>query len=74
MSTTKRVTTNLRAEMVRQGLNQSDLAARLGPPYTQQTVSRRLSGVGLTVDDLEAMCDALGIDLATAYAEHKVSA
>lgn len=57
---TKRVAANIRAEMARRGLTQGEVAARVG--MTQQAVSRRLSGrFGITVDDLERFCAALGL-------------
>ena len=65
---TRRVTANIKAEMSRQDLTQADLAELMGT--TQQTVSRRLSGSGLTVDDVEAFCRALRITLDVALAEH----
>jgi transcriptional regulator with XRE-family HTH domain len=53
----------IRAEMARQRITQRQLAARLGrqQPYVQ----RRLSGhVPLTLDDLAAFAEALGLPAA----------
>lgn len=62
MNTTlaERIAVEVRAEMGRQRISQSVLADRTG--RTQQTVSRWLRGVGLTVDAVEALCSALEVE------------
>lgn len=55
------VTTQLREALEARGMSQAKLAMTLG--VTQMWVQRRLSGATrLTVDDLVAICGALGLD------------
>lgn len=59
----------VREEMDRQHLNQSDIAGRLG--WTQTRVSKILNGkIELGVDDLGALCFALGLSLTEAVRDH----
>lgn len=56
------VIAELRAEMARQNLTRSDLAAKLGK--VPMWVSRRLNGeTRLTFDDADLICTALGVSL-----------
>jgi transcriptional regulator with XRE-family HTH domain len=56
------IKTEIRAEMVRQHLNQSQLAERLG--WRQQQLSRRLSGhTEMKISELQQIATALGADL-----------
>ncbi len=55
-------TEEIRVEMARRRLNQSELAERRDPPEGQPWVSRRLSArTPLTVDDLERIAAALRV-------------
>jgi transcriptional regulator with XRE-family HTH domain len=59
-----RVRAEIRAELHRRGVTQADLARDLGRPA--MWVSDRLRGaVVLTVDDLDAMAEALDMDAVT---------
>lgn len=60
----------IREEMTRQDLNQSDVAGRLG--WTQSRISKALSGHNKTldVDDLAALCFAVGLSLVEAVRDH----
>ena len=59
---TQRVAAELRAEAARKQVTQMAVAASVGRPQT--TVSRWLSGTTpLTVDAIEALCEALGISV-----------
>lgn len=56
------VATNIRVELARQNLNQTDLAEKLG--VYPQWVQRRLSGeTKISVDDITAIADALDISV-----------
>lgn len=60
-TTNEAVAGELRAELARQGLTASQLAQRFGS--SDMTVGRRLRGqVPLTLDELDTICDALGLD------------
>lgn len=57
-----RVSTEIRVEMARQRLSQTDLADRLN--VAQPWVSRRLSGkTPITLEDLERVASGLGVDV-----------
>lgn len=59
-----RVATEVRANMARARMTQTDLAVVLG--LTQSAVSKRLRGkIAFSVDELELVADALGVDPAT---------
>lgn len=59
-STTDSVSANVRAEMARRGLNQTDVAAILG--FSQVSVSARLRGqVAWRVDELRTLANHFGI-------------
>lgn len=61
-STTERVVENVRAEMARRGLTQSDLGDALG--LTQQACSRRLTGrVDFSVSELAEAAELLAVPL-----------
>jgi len=67
------VATQVRVELARQNLNQSDLARKLGKH--QQWVQRRLSGeTRITVEDVVAVASALNIPPATLLPSDKASA
>lgn len=54
---------NVRAEMARRGVSQTDLSARLG--MNQSQISKRLSGtIAFTIDELVAIATTLGVPLA----------
>lgn len=57
---TDRVSAELRAEIARQRITTTSLAARLGRP--RSWLDRRLSGSVLTVDDVHAISKQLGLD------------
>jgi transcriptional regulator with XRE-family HTH domain len=60
---TERVAANIRAELARQGISQTDLAASLHK--SQPTVSRRLLGrVPFSVDELDIIADLLDVPMA----------
>lgn len=61
---TRALSEALRVEAARQRMTQSDLARASG--VTQSTISRIFADKRdrITIDDLSAMCDALGLDLA----------
>jgi len=60
----------IRAELARQGITQSQLAQRLG--WAQTTVSRKLLGQRpLEVDDVEAIATALGVSVQDLGWPHK---
>ena len=60
---TERVAANIRAELARQGISQTDLAASLRK--SQPTVSRRLLGrVPFSVDELDIIADLLDVPMA----------
>lgn len=53
---------NVRAEMARRGVSQTDLSARLG--MNQSQISKRLSGtIAFTIDELVAIATTLGVPL-----------
>lgn len=57
------VGSNVRAEMARRDLTQQRLASEIG--MAQQSLSRRLRGdTPLTVDELQAIADVLGVPAA----------
>lgn len=59
----ERVAANVRAELARKGITQTELAAQLNK--TQPFVSRRLSGrVALDVADLASIATVLNISMA----------
>lgn len=61
-TTTRRVASNVRAEMARRNHTQQTLAQAVGK--TQQSLSRRLSGqTSFTVDELADIAAALGVNL-----------
>lgn len=67
-STAEVVGATVRAELARAGKSQTDLAAVLG--VTQTAVSKRLRGVTpFDVNELAAVADALGLDLAVLIAD-----
>lgn len=58
----QRVARNVRAEMVRAGRTQSQIAGRLG--ISQQSLSRRLSGLtSFTIDELAVIATTLEVRL-----------
>ena len=60
---TERVAANIRAELARQGISQTDLANSLHK--SQPTVSRRLLGrVPFSVDELDIIADLLDVPMA----------
>jgi transcriptional regulator with XRE-family HTH domain len=64
-----RACARLRTEMERTKLSQSDIANRLG--WRASRVSKLLGGVTLmSVDDLEALCGAVGIAVTEAVRDH----
>jgi transcriptional regulator with XRE-family HTH domain len=63
-SPTARVAGNVRAELARAGLSQTEFAASLGK--SQAWISRRLTGsTPFDVDDLVRIAGALGVSVAT---------
>jgi transcriptional regulator with XRE-family HTH domain len=63
---TSRVAANIRAEVARQQIPQTRLAAALG--LSQQAISRRLLGrTSLTVDELEAFASILNVEVAVLF-------
>lgn len=55
---------NVRAEMARRGVSQTDLSNRLG--MNQSQISKRLSGtIAFTIDELVAIAATLGVPLST---------
>ena len=65
---TATVAANVRAELARRSVTQTQLAAKLGT--TQQYVSRRLTGsVPLDVEDLAAIAGLLNITVAVLIGE-----
>ncbi len=63
-----RVARNVRAEMVRAAVNQTDIAVQLG--ISQQSISRRLSGrTSFTIDELAAIATILNVRLADLVGE-----
>ena len=64
-----RARARLRSEMERRHLNQTDVANLL--EWTQSKISKVLNGkTGLDVDDLSALCFAVGIQLTEAVRDH----
>lgn len=64
----QRVARNVRAEMVRAGRIQSEIAGRLG--ISQQSLSRRLSGAtAFSIDELAAIADSLDVRLTVLLGE-----
>lgn len=62
MTLTERIAGEIRAEMARQRLNQTAMAARLG--MSQAAYSRHLNGVvPLTVEFVEDVAGALGVQV-----------
>ena len=60
----ERVAANIRAELARRSLSQTDLARMLGT--TQQAISRRMSGkVPFNTDELNAIAKQLGVPVAS---------
>jgi transcriptional regulator with XRE-family HTH domain len=56
------VIAEIKAEMARQDVTQTELARRLG--WIQTSVSKRLTGkVALRAQDIEQIADALGVSL-----------
>jgi transcriptional regulator with XRE-family HTH domain len=56
------IASEVRAEMARRSLTQTDLAARLG--WNQSMLSRRLSGeVAFSTTDIEQLANALSVPL-----------
>ncbi len=73
MTQAEAVPRNVKAEMVRAGLKQADLARPLG--ITQQSFSARLNGrVDFTVRELEIVAQTIGVPLETLIAPPKVGA
>lgn len=67
-ATVQRVAANVRAEMARRSVTQSDLALTMG--RSQHFVSRRLLGkVPFDIDELDQIASQLGVDLADLIAE-----
>lgn len=65
----ERARTRIREEMDRKHLNQVDIAGLL--KWSQSRISKLLSGHSdLRVDDLEAVCFAIGIQLTEAVRDH----
>lgn len=63
MTQAQAVPRNVKAEMVRAGLRQADLARPLG--ISQQGVSARLNGrVDFTITELEIVAETIGVPLA----------
>jgi len=61
---TRRVASNVRAEMARRNHTQQSLAQAVGK--TQQSLSRRLSGrTSFTIDELADIAVALNVNLAS---------
>jgi transcriptional regulator with XRE-family HTH domain len=64
----ERVARNVRAEMVRAAINQTDIASHLG--ISQQSISRRLSGrTSFTIDELAHIAIVLNVRLADLIGE-----
>jgi predicted transcriptional regulator len=60
----ERVAANVRAELARRSLSQTDLARMLGT--TQQAVSRRISGkVPFDTEELNSIAEQLGVPVAS---------
>lgn len=67
-----RVGANVRAEMARRGLNQTQLAAAIGKTQTQ--VSKRLSGqIAFDINELTAVADVLDVPLSHLTADAALS-
>lgn len=63
-SLSQRVADNVRAELARAKISQAKLASEIN--FTQQAISRRLSGhVSFTIDELDSIAAVLGISLIT---------
>lgn len=63
-STVERVAANVRAELARKGVTQSDLAAKLNK--SQPFISRRLSGrVAFDVADLAGIAAVLNVSISS---------
>lgn len=72
-TTTERVAAEVRAQMARKRVTQTDLAAALG--VSQMTISRRLNGrAPFDVEELAAVALALDVPLATLVTEPTAAA
>lgn len=75
-SPSRRVASNIRAEMARSGISIQNLAESVG--LTRTTLGRRLNANGrsqLTIDEIEAIAGTLGVPLnALLLVPEKVSA
>lgn len=69
----ERVADNVRAELARAKVSQAKLAKEMD--FTQQSISRRLSGnVSFSVDELELIATFLGISVLTLIGDTEVAA
>lgn len=67
-TTVERVAANVRAELARKGITQSDLAAKLNK--SQPFISRRLSGrVAFDVADLASIATVLDVSITSLVGE-----
>lgn len=72
-TTTRATGANVKAEMARRGVTQTELAARLN--ITQSALSKRLRGaVSINVDELAAIGHALDVPVFDLLASAEVSA
>ena len=68
-SVSARTRMRIREEMKRRELSQNDIAGRL--QWTPSRVSKVLNGkIGMDLDDLAAMCFAMGLSLVEAVRDH----